>query len=194
MHHRTGQGTLEGGAQDMTEDQDAAARRAERKRARLAAPPPDRDDAFAGVSLSDLRLMRDGLAEEETRVSYWRRIVQARMDVIRTEAGEGDRVADLGRVLADARGSHRRLAHISVEPVEGLPPLPDLARLWAAEVDPDDSAAREGLLDRLAEAESRLSDYRRELHGRIDKVTAELIARYREDPRLALSVLPGSDG
>lgn len=171
---------------------EAAARRAERKRARLSAPVPDRDEAFADLSLVELRAMRDALAGEETRVSYWRRIVQARIDVLRAESGQ-DAVADLSRLLADAQSSHRRLAHISVEPVEGLPPLPDLGRLWASEPAADDPASRDLLLSQLAEAESRLSEYRSELFRRIDHVTGELIARYRENPLLALSALPGHD-
>lgn len=171
---------------------EAAARRAERKRARLNAPVPDRDEAFDDLSLSQLRAMRDALGDEETRVSYWRRIVQARMDVLRADTGQ-DAVADLGRLLADAQSSHRRLAHISVEPVGGLPPLPDLGRLWATEPVPGDQQSRDRLVAELSQAEARLSEYRSELFRRIDHVTGELIARYRENPLLALSALPGQD-
>ena len=70
----------------------------------------------------------------------------------------------------------------------GLPPLPDLAELWQ-QMTPDDPDARAELLLALREAETRLSDYRRELHERIDHETGELIARYRENPALALTAL-----
>ena len=44
-------------------------------------------------------------------------------------------VADLTRVLTDARGSVHRLAHIDVQPVDDIPPLPDLAEVWSRQVD-----------------------------------------------------------
>ena len=153
-------------------------------------PVPERDASFSSVSLDELRAMRDALAEEETLVSYWRRIVQARIDLLRSPSGIESGV-DLRRQLAGAQTSHRRLAHISVEPVEGLPPLPDLERLWATEVDRSDQAAVDALLAELDDAERQLSAYRTELFGRIDRVTGELIARYREDPTQALTALPG---
>jgi hypothetical protein len=65
-------------------------------------------------------------------------------------------------------------------------PLPDLAVLWergTAGADPD-------LLQRLARAEHQLSAYRRSLHERLDAATGELIARYHENPSLALAALP----
>ena len=43
---------------------------------------------------------------------------------------------------------------------------------------------------RLADAEHELSAYRRGLHERLDAATGELIARYREEPSLALRALP----
>ncbi len=164
--------------------------RAERKRARVHQPPPDRDDRFAHLALDDLRTMRRLLGEEETRVSYWRRIIQARLDVLRQEEAGLSRVADLAPALADAHSSHRRLAHISVDPVEGLPPIPDLAQLWTTVVDPTDVLSTRRLESQLAAAEEALSDFRNEVHRRMDRVTRELIARYRENPLLALDALP----
>jgi hypothetical protein len=167
----------------------AAQRRKERKAARAHAAAPDRDHAFDALSLDDLRAMRTALAQEETRVSYWRRIIQARLDVVRAGGVEGDRVAGLGRVLADAPTLGRRLAHITVGPVDEVPPLPDLSELWARQAD-DDPAARARLAQELVVAERRLSAVRAGLFHRIDAVTGELIARYRQDPRLALTALP----
>jgi len=171
-------------------NRDAAAVRAERKKARLQQKAPDPDPDFDHLALEDLREMRARLTEEETRVSYWRRIVQARLDVLRTTEQGHDRVADLGVALADAQSSHRRLAHFSVEPVEGLPPLPDLAELWSRLLDPTDEHSMAVLEEQLSDAEHRLSEYRNELHRRLDRVTGELIARYRQEPLLALAALP----
>ena len=149
--------------------------------------PPQRDPRFGDVDLPELRHRRSGLTDEESRVSYWRRIIQARIDLI--DKGDRVSVADgLSRVLADSRSSHRRIAALSVDSAEGLPPLPDLADLWQR-MAPQDSVDRAELLTLLREAEFRLSEYRRELHARIDQVTGELIARYRENPALALTAL-----
>lgn len=151
------------------------------------AAPPQRDPRFSDVDLAELRHRRTGLTEEESRVSYWRRIIQARIDLI--DKGEGISVAQgLSRVLADSRSSHRRIAALSVDSAEGLPPLPDLAELWQ-QMTPDDAIGRAHVLTQLRDAESRLSEYRKELHARIDHVTGELIARYRENPVLALTAL-----
>ncbi|TAK70871.1 MAG: hypothetical protein EPO13_01585 [Actinomycetota bacterium] len=134
--------------------------------------------------------MRQTIAEEETRVSYWRRIIQARLDLLRAGIGSHDPVTDLRTALTDAQGSHRRLAHVSVEAVEGLPPMDDLAELWSRIIDPDDEVAVRQLAAEMTDAEHRLSTYRSELFRRQDAVTAELIARYRENPILALTALP----
>jgi hypothetical protein len=169
---------------------DAKARRAARKAARAATPPPERDATYDGLSLGDLRAARAELADEETRVSYWRRIIQARLDVVRRDVPDSDRVADLTRVLTDARSSVHRLAYIDAQPVDGIPPLPDLAEMWSRQVDRGDREALARLERDLSAAERELSAFRRELHRRIDLVTNELIARYREQPLLALQILP----
>ena len=169
---------------------DAKARRAARKAARAATPPPERDSTYDGLSLADLRAARTEIADEETRVSYWRRIIQARLDVVRSDVPDSERVADLTRVLTDARGSVRRLAYIDVQPVDDIPPLPDLAEIWSRQVDRSNPRAVARLERDLSAAEQELSGFRRELHRRIDLVTNELIARYREQPLLALQILP----
>jgi len=169
---------------------DAKARRATRKAARAAAPPPERDAAYDRLALPDLRDLRSQLAHEETQVSYWRRIIQARLDVVRSHLPDATPVADLARLLTDSRSSVTRLAHIDVQPVDDIPPLPDLAEIWSRQVDRHDQAMLAALEEDLSEAEAELSAYRRELHHRIDLFTDELIARYREQPLLALQILP----
>jgi len=168
---------------------DAAARRKERKAARAAIPAPERDPAYDHLSLDDVRSLRTALSEEETRVSYWRRIVQARLDVVRMRSHHTS-VADLSKVLADASGAHHRIAHLSLDAVEGVPPLPDLAELWTRFADPSDDDACARLEADLEAAEHNLSALRGTLHRNIDAATRELIARYRENPVLALAVLP----
>jgi hypothetical protein len=169
---------------------EAKARRAARKAARAAAPPPERDSAYDRYSLADLRAVRQELVDEETRVSYWRRIIQARLDIISSDLPENDPVADLTRVLSEAAVVHRRIVNLNVHPTDTVPPLPDLAEVWARSVDRDDEVQTTRLVRDLSKAERDLSEFRRDLHRRIDLVTAELIARYREQPLLALQILP----
>ncbi len=169
----------------------AAERRKARKAARAAVPPPERDAAYDHLSLDDLRSMKAELQAEETRVSYWRRIVQARLDLIGSQGRDGEPVAKLREVLADAAGSHRRIAHLSVDQVDDVPPLPDLSELWARQIDPSNKTKLAKLTKDLTAAEQELSVLRNELFRLIDGVTHELIARYREDPGLALAILPG---
>ena len=168
----------------------SAAGRKARKLARASTPPPVRDPIYDGHSLTDLRTVRARLVAEETRVSYWRRVIQARLDVAAVGKSGTDTVTDLSRVLTDARGAVTRLAYIDVHPVDDLEPLPNLSELWARQVTPDDPVALSSLVADLEAAEVQLSTHRADVHRRIDLVTAELIARYREQPLLALTILP----
>ena len=151
---------------------------------------PTRSDAFNHLSIEDLRAYRQALAEEENRVSYWRRIIQARLDVVRAGEAGAVKVDNLRNVLAEARINSGRRVLITVLPVEDIPPLPDLAKLWEREPKREDPNHNETLARDLAGAEIQLSAYRAALHRRIAGATAELIARYREDPALCLLALP----
>lgn len=148
-------------------------------------PEPARVPELAHLTLDGLRAYRGDLMAEETRVSYWRRIMQARLDAaIRDD--DHAALRRLGSVHATHQVHSRRIAMHPVQPPDGAPPLPDLAVLWDSPVE----GADEQMIARLTRAEQELSSYRRSLHQRIDTATAELIARYREDPSLALSALP----
>jgi hypothetical protein len=173
-----------------SKEAEAKARRAARKAARASAPPPERDAAYDRFSLIDLRTVRTALTNEETRVSYWRRIVQARLDLLRSPQPDKDPVANLAAVLAEAPVVRRRIAHLTVHPHDDVPPLPDLAEVWSRQVDREDEVALARVIADLARAERELSTFRADLHHRIDQVTAELIARYRQQPVLALQILP----
>ncbi len=151
---------------------------------------PQRSPLFAHLSLEELRDFRRTLNGEEAQVSYWRRIIQARLDVVRAGTlGSTDGIK-LRPLLTDARVRRSRNAVLDVVPIDDVPPLPSLAELWDRRVEPGDEAGQRALEADLSEAETQLSAYRRALHERIDDATSELIARYRETPSLCLSVLP----
>jgi hypothetical protein len=152
---------------------------------------PERSPDFAHLSLGGLRAYRHTLSAEENRVSYWRRIVQARLDVVRaTDGGSPATVDNLRSVFAEARVDSGRHALMSVLPLDDIPPLPDLVGLWAREPRLGDEAYNQRLVHDLTRAETQLSAYRTALHKRLAAATSELIARYREEPSLCLSALP----
>jgi len=150
-------------------------------------PTPERTEEHAHLSLEELRAYRKALATEESRVSYWRRIIQARLDLVRSGT-DGDS-ENLRPVLTDERVGSGRQALVEILPVDDIPPLPDLAELWDRFVE-DDPAALAALEGDLADAEGQLSEYRTALHHRIGAATSELIARYRDEPTLCLTALP----
>jgi hypothetical protein len=148
------------------------------------------DPAYSGLTLDDLRDLRRELGDEEARVSYWRRIIQARIDLLTRGSSDGDIVERLTTVLAESGAVHRRLANLSVKPAGDIEALPDLHGLWTRVVDSRDTEAVAGFVEELRAVETDISALRREIHQRLDEATGQLIARYREDPTLALTALP----
>ena len=167
--------------------------RARRRRSGAVRRIAQRAPELAPLSLDELRAYRQELITEEARVSYWRRLVQARMDLAVEDPAATGPLSSLDRlrdVLTDQQRESRRLAVQAVEGDAGLPPVPDLAVLWDAESDPSAPGFAGDTLTRLADAEHQLSAYRRSLHERLDAATGELISRYRDEPALALRALP----
>lgn len=168
---------------------------APRSRKSAPRPVPQRREALVHLTLEQLREYRSALAAEESRVSYWRRILQARLDVVRAGTLGRDVEPGLLRpVLSADWVSSGRRALVAVVPDHDVPPLPRLDELWERQVHADDLAGRAVLDADLATAEQQLSTYRTALHDQIEEATGELIARYRESPNLCLSALPGRPG
>jgi anti-sigma-K factor RsiG len=142
--------------------------------------------------IEEVRAMRAETEQEETDLSYLRRLLQGRLDILRAEQarrrgeGAGGSLVDaLPEILADdrvaARGSGR---HVSIEPSQ----LDSHRRYVEALVsdsevsDPsrhdDDTLAR--LIDVLDREESDVSRKRRAVQAVMDACTAELGRRYRD--------------
>lgn len=155
-------------------------------------PEPVLSEAYAHLSVDGLREYRRALSEEEHRVSYWRRILQARLDLVASGTArmgvDHDRLTPL--LTTQRVGAGRRALSSVVHRDGGIPPLPLLEELWERQVAPGDEAGRLAFEDELRVAEQQLSAYRSALHDRIGHATGELIARYRESPDLCLSALP----
>jgi hypothetical protein len=153
--------------------------------------PPERSDDFAHLSLAGLRTYRATVSSEESRVSYWRRIIQARLDLVRAaDTGTSASVEDLREMFTESRVGGARTSLMTIASDDGMPPLPDLADLWARQPKEGDHEINASLIRDLTKAEAQLSAYRTALHRRLASATGELIARYREHPDLCLTALP----
>lgn len=150
---------------------------------------------LAELSLAALRAYRQKLADEEDRVSYWRRLVHARLDLLAAQSTEGPLSLEaLARALGDTGSGRTRTALVRVRAAEALPELPVLDEMWVTEVDASDAEGVAAAVERLTTAERQLTSYRSALHLRIDEATAELLERYRQDPSSALVALRGGGG
>lgn len=144
--------------------------------------------ALETLALEELRRYRQRLRDEEDRVSYWRRLVHARMDLLTAgRSTDGSiTVEELVRVLGDTGTGAVRSALMRVRAAEPLPDVPDLTAVWVA---PRSAAEATEQLGALEHAEQQLTGYRQALFARIDAAGTELVRRYKADPTLALSVL-----
>ncbi len=157
----------------------------------MATHPPLPDIDLHALPLPELRAYRAALEAEEDRVSYWRRLLHARIDLVTAQAESGVQLstADLVRVLGDTGSGKRRRALQRIRAAEPLPELPEVAAVWS-DLRPGDPGEDARGLDALRRAEHQLTEYRRALHARIDQAAECLIERYRSDPGAALSLIP----
>lgn len=153
---------------------------------------PEYLEGLESADLSELQERRDTATDLEAQISYYRRLLHARMDLLAFELkrrrGEESRtlmealpeILSTGLVLGDAPN----LKYLDV-----MPPLPSSTGrrlidkimedgILAQLPDLSDEEVQEAL-DRLNEVESTLSAQRRQLHNVIDTIQAEIVARYR---------------
>ncbi|AZP18751.1 aerial mycelium formation protein [Streptomyces aquilus] len=157
--------------------------------ARLPADPPDPD--LAVLSLPELRTVRRDAQRDEADLSYVRRLLQGRIDILRAElarrspAGEGSVVERLSEILTDAPARQRSSArHVTL----GTPHNEEYRRLAAdmlAEVELSDLAARtdaelHAAMGRLVRYEQQVSRRRQRLQHTTDECSGEIARRYRE--------------
>ena len=165
-----------------------------------------RDDFLADLTtlpLADVRAKRDDVEHEETDVSYIRRLVQGRIDILRAELhrreeGGGSLLADLPQILGESapRGAPRGLGrHQAVEPSRAAEHRRYVEAL-VADVDLSDVAARTD--DELRTAlrvfegeEHELSEKRRVLFTILDTLSAEVTRRYRDGEADVSDLLTG---
>jgi len=165
---------------------------------------PEFVDGLDQISLDDLRERRKEADQEETDLSYLRRVLQGRLDILRAELArrsgeETDLVKELPRILADETGpnthSPRGLGRLmSSEPsradahrrhVEALVADVDLSNPQA-----HDDASLRAVLTRLEDEERRVSVQRRAVQSVMDALTAEITRRYRDGDADPSDLLP----
>jgi hypothetical protein len=154
-----------------------------------------RDDYLGDLParpLEEIRAMRTECREIEDKVSYRRRIIQGRLDIL---AADLRRRAD-GGAPGDLRTLVESLPDVLSDKVRGsgpgrlpsgiLPPDDDITADLDSTVGPDTlgnlpdmpDEAVGGLARTIGDLEREVSDARRGLFGRIDALNGELARRY----------------
>ncbi|KAA2260160.1 aerial mycelium formation protein [Solihabitans fulvus] len=172
---------------------------------------PGYTDGIEQRSLADVRGLRDEAAQEETDLSYLRRLLHARIDIVRaeqkrrTEGGSAPVVEQLAAILSanavgPATGSGR---YQTMEPsraeahrrhVEALVSDVDLSDVTSLSDDKLGSALRAFIGE-----EASVSQRRREVQVVMDQLNAEIAGRYQRgsasvDELLAAERGHGEDG
>jgi hypothetical protein len=165
------------------------------------------EDYLVGLSdlpMAEVRSLRDEAGQEEADLSYLRRLLQGRIDIVgaemarRSGADDSRLVEELPRILAEqsrqpARGLGR---HQTVEPSNtgSTRRLEEqIASVDVTSVGDRDEASLRQLLDELQETEAGISARRRAVQDVFDAASAEITGRYREG-RANVSELLGVEG
>jgi hypothetical protein len=155
---------------------------------------PEYLDGLEEWALVDLRARKDESTEIETGLSYLRRIVQGRLDIVKAEQGrrEGgspgdvsDLVDDLPKILGDhvhAPGLGRLPVYmgpgqLDAELESRLEAILPEARLGVLPEVPDDEL--EASAQGLTELERTISSQRRAVFDVLDRLQEEIVRRYR---------------
>jgi hypothetical protein len=151
-------------------------------------------DDISSRSLSEIRAMRTECQEAEQALSYLRKLIQGRLDIVHTylEHPGSDALRDLGALVNDLPGilsSSRRPSGPGHLPMLLSPDTEEedlTAELDAilgadeigtlADLDLDQLNSVAGQLEVI---ERRVSKERRALHERIDTLQAEIVSRYK---------------
>ncbi len=155
------------------------------------------DDLVASASdrtIDELRTARDACQAFESGLSFIRRMVQGRLDIVGAEVARrrlGERpldtaslVATLPELLSDEQSAAASARAVGITPPdiddELIRQLDDIVGM--RELSELGSMSDE-LLDtvsaRLAELEAEISSHRRRLHAHIDAIQTEIIGRYQ---------------
>jgi hypothetical protein len=155
-----------------------------------------------GRPLEDVRRMRADAEQEETDLSYLRRLLQGRMDILRAELARRvghestSLVESLTTILADGppAGPHGLGRHVTAEPTKSeehrryLESMLDDVDL--SDPTQHDDADLSRVLDVLEREEADISAKRRSVQEVMDACTAEIGRRYRDGSADVADLLP----
>ncbi|MGH3669601.1 MAG: aerial mycelium formation protein [Pseudonocardiaceae bacterium] len=158
------------------------------------------------LELAEVRALRDDAAQEETDLSYLRRLLHARIDIVRAEqrrrrdGGGAPIVDELARILAvnavgPATGSGR---HQMLQPTRAEAHRRHVEAL-VADVDLSDvgslsEATLEDALQAYSREETSVSQRRREVQQVVDSLNAEIGSRYASGAASVDELLAGQRG
>ena len=144
-----------------------------------------------GIDLEELRRRRYEAEQEEADLSYLRRVLHGRIDILEAELrrrrthNERSLMEDLTSILTDPNRTARGISrHLSVEPtritehrrlVERIVADPSLSDVTTRSED-----ELNDVLAQLHLHEREVSEVRRDVQEVVDLFSAELTARYRE--------------
>jgi hypothetical protein len=153
---------------------------------------PEYLEGLESADLAEVRDRRDTAEDVEAQISYYRRLIHGRMDLLAFELKRrrGEEERSLIEALPEILSSGLVLGDVpSPKHLDVMPPLPSTTgrRLIDKIMEDgiitqlpdlaDDEVAE--ALERLSEVEGALSAQRRQLHNVIDRLQAEIVARFR---------------
>jgi hypothetical protein len=162
---------------------------------------------LSGRSLAELRTLRGECQEIETELSYLRRLVQGRIDIVggelhrRRSGGDPNDLSALIERLPEILSDRTRSSgsghlpqvmapgKVTGELVEEIAGIDVDSHLTALSSVPDDELAV--TLQRLEAVEGKVSGLRKELFGRIDTIQTELAHRYQTGEATVDALLSG---
>jgi hypothetical protein len=160
-------------------------------------------DDLSERPIDEVRRMRADAEQEETDLSYLRRLLQGRMDILRAELAR--RVGDDSKTLVESltailtqdgpsTGPHGLGRHITVEPTSSEEHRRHLESMLD-DVDLSDTSQHDDadlgrVLDALEREEADISDKRRSVQHVMDACTAEVARRYRNGSADVDDLLP----
>jgi hypothetical protein len=160
-------------------------------------------DDLAERPLEDVRAMRTDAEQEEADLSYLRRLLQGRMDILRAELAR--RVGDDSKTLVEsltailtqegpATGPRGLGRHVTLEPTESEEHRRHVESMLddvdLSNPSQHDDAQLGRVLDTLEREEAEISDKRRAVQRVMDACTAEIGRRYREGSADVADLLP----
>ncbi|NHC46850.1 RsiG family protein [Motilibacter aurantiacus] len=164
-------------------------------------------DHLAERPLDEVRVLRRDAEQEESDLSYVRRLLQGRLDILRAEVSrragggqeesEADFVTRLARTLTDSGPrsdqSHARVPHIDPSRVgEHRRRVEQIvADVGFSDLDALSDDELSGAISRLGAFEDEVSQSRRKVQEVVDACTAEIGRRYKDGAASVEDLLTG---